>query len=356
MSGWALRDENSPVRTLVGTLTRVHNSGDSILLSQDGDTNLTIVPNAASAALLRNRNEVDNRDGTIECEVNVTEDGNGRSSYESWASSMIGTEVTAKGIYVDDTGHDDKTEIHPMDLILARVSSSAMPGDWIGDVARQHGIQVDLGLFAYRYAAASDDRGAGLFGDGIPPLARQTRATSVNLPFPPRPAGAIGPQVEVRSAGARNAASHINTTVTGDTVSAELVVTVKAVDDGGPGFDLAEVALYWLGPRVLDVSPASLSFGLIGIGEASVRSFTISNVGSEPVTVTVPGSPFPSSFGWMGVPATVLPPGGSLPPLTVEFSPLAAGTASGTVSVNSDAQGSPHVVSLSGRGRGGIPQ
>ena len=102
------------------------------------------------------------------------------------------------------------------------------------------------------------------------------------------------------------------------------VVGCSPLDDGGPGFDLAEVALYWLGPRVLDVSPASLSFGLIGIGEASVRSFTISNVGSEPVTVTVPGSPFPSSFGWTGVPATVLPPGGSLPPLTVEFSPLAS--------------------------------
>lgn len=37
-----------------------------------------------------------------------------------------------------------------------------------------------------------------------------------------------------------------------------------------------------------------------------MRSFTISNVGSEPVTVTVPGSPFPSSFGWTGVPATAL--------------------------------------------------
>jgi hypothetical protein len=135
-----------------------------------------------------------------------------------------------------------------------------------------------------------------------PPLAKQTRATSVTLPFPARPAGAIGPQVEVRSAGARNAGSHIDTTVTGDTAAAELVVTVKAVDDGGPGFDLAEVALYWVGSRLLGVSPASLSFGLIGVGEATVRSFTISNVGSEPVTVTVPGSPFPSSFGWMGCP------------------------------------------------------
>lgn len=188
-----------------------------------------------------------------------------------------------------------------------------------------------------------------------PALARQTRATSVTLPFPARPAGAIGPQVEVRSAGARNAGSHINTTVTGDTAVADLVVTVKAAGDGGPGFDLAEVALYWVGPRRLEVGPASLSFGLIGIGEATVRRFTISNVGSEPVTVTVPGSPFPSSFGWTGMPATALAPGGSFP-VTVEFSPLTSGTHTGTVSVISDAQGSPHVVGLDGRGRKGTPQ
>jgi hypothetical protein len=196
--------------------------------------------------------------------------------------------------------------------------------------------------------------GVSVHGIG-PALARQTRATSVTLPFPARPAGAIGPQVEVRSAGARNAGSHINTTVTGDTAVAELVVTVKAAGDGGPGFDLAEVALYWVGPRRLEVGPASLSFGLIGIGEATVRRFTISNVGSEPVTVTVPGSPFPSSFGWTGMPATALAPGGSFP-VTVEFSPLTSGTHTGTVSVISDAQGSPHVVSLDGRGRKGTPQ
>jgi hypothetical protein len=42
--------------------------------------------------------------------------------------------------------------------------------------------------------------------------------------------------------------------------------------------------------------------------------------------------------------------------VTVEFSPLAAGTHTGTVSVISDAEGSPHVVSLDGRGRKGTSQ
>lgn len=250
MSGWVLRDINSPLRTLVGTLTEVYNSDG---LVGDGDTNVKIVPvpDEPNTTLLKNRKGVDNRDGTIECEVNVTEDGDARSHYESWVSSMIGAEVTAKGVYVDDEGHHDKTEIHPVDLIVARVNGSALPTDWIADVAAQHHLQVGIGLFAYRYAAASDDRDGVAWG--APPLAKQTRTTSVTLPFPSRPgstrfpiAGTTTPQVERRSGGARHAGSHIDMTVTGDTASAELVVTVKAVDHGGPGFDLGELALYWV--------------------------------------------------------------------------------------------------------------
>lgn len=350
MSGWFLRDQSSPVQTLVGTLTDVHNAGTGF--NQDGDTNLTIVPNDASRDLVKNREGVWNREGTIECEINVTEDGAGRSRYERWVSSMIGMEVQAKGVFVDDTGHDNKTEIHPMDLIVAQVSSSALVGDWIGDVARQHGLQVGTGLFAYRYAAASDNRSDGLFG-GWPPLSRQTRATSATLPFPVRPAGAISPEVEVRSAGARNAASHINTTVVGDTASAALVVTVKADRHGGPGFDLAEVALYWAGTRLLDVSPTSLSFGLIGIGEAVRRTFTIANAGTETVTVRVPDGSS-SAFSWNSVAATALVPGASFP-VTVEFSPTVAGRYTDSVSIISDAPGDPHV-SLEGRCRPGTPQ
>jgi Abnormal spindle-like microcephaly-assoc'd, ASPM-SPD-2-Hydin len=347
MSGWFVRDENSPVRTMVGTLTDVYNA-------DDGDTNLVIVPNADSAPLLANRHGMDNITGTIECEINVTEDGNGRSSYESWVASMVGMEVTAQGVYVDDTGHEDKTELHPTDILVVRVDRSAQPQDWIGELAAQHGLQVGGGLFAYRYAAASDDRDDGLNG-GWPPFSRQTRVTTVKLPFPIRPVGAVSPEIEARSAEARNAASHIDLDVTGDPASATLVVTVKADGHGGPGFDLAEVALYWVGSRVVEVSPSSLGFGLIGIGESVVRRFTVINVGSAPATITVPGSTFPGAFGWSDVPTTTLAPGGSFV-VTVEFSPLAAGVHTGTVSVISDAAGSPHRVRLDGRARAGTPQ
>jgi hypothetical protein len=265
---------------------------------------------------------------------------------------MIGHEITAIGVYVDDTGHDDKTEIHPMDLIVTRIDVSALPQDWIGDVARQHGLQVGAGLLAYRYAAASDDRG-GVFFES-PPLAKQTRSTSITLPFPARQAGAISPQVEVRGGGARNAASHIDVEVVGDVASADLVVTVKAVDSGGPGFDLGEVALYWAGSRQLKVSPSALTFGTIDVGNVVVRRFAVSNTGSEPVTLTIPGSPFPGAFGWNDVPATTLPAGGSFE-VVVDYSPATAGHHTGAVSVASDAEGNPHVVTLDGRAKAVIP-
>jgi hypothetical protein len=344
MSGWALRDASNPVRTVVGTLIDVHNS------DSDGDTDMLVVPDAASVPLLRNRHGARNAVYAVGCEVNVTEDGDARRRFERWVSSMIGPpDVTVMGVYVDDTGHDDKTEIHPMDLILAPVAGSALPNDWIGDLARQNALQVGVGLLAFRYAAASDDRSGE-----TPPLAKQTRTTSVTLPFPVRPAGATDPQIEVRSAGARNAGSHIDTTVAGDTASAELVVTVKSGDDGGPGFDLAEIALYWSASRALEMSPGSLDFGVIGIGQDRIKTFTVTSIGSAPATVTVPDGTSLSSFSWTVVPPTVLPPGVSLS-VSVEFSPGEAGRFTGTVSVLSDAGEGPHLVRLKGRA-GGNPQ
>jgi hypothetical protein len=260
---------------------------------------------------------------------------------------MIGPpDVTVKGVYVDDIGHDDKTEIHPVDLIIAPVAGSALPHDWIGDLARVNALEVGVGLFAFRYAAASDDRGGE-----TPPLQRQTRATSVTLPFPARPAGATEPQIEVRSAGARNAASHIDTTVIGDTASAELVVTVKSRADGGPGFDQAEIALYWSASRALQVSPATVDFGVIGVGQDRFKTFTVTSIGSAPVTVTVPDSTSLSPFSWTVVPSTVLAPGASLS-ATVEFAPADAGRFTETVSVLSDAGESPQLVRLKGRAGG----
>jgi hypothetical protein len=347
VSGWALHQGVDPIQQLGGTLIDVHHSGGG-----DDDTNMIIVPDADSMGLLANRNGTANQNSEIECEVNVTEDGDGRAKFEPWVSSMLGLHVTAIGVWADDVGHENKTEIHPMDLIFARVESSALPIDWIADLAAQHGLQVGTTLFAYRYAAASDDRSDGL-GGGRPPFSDQTRTTSVRLAFPDLPIGATSPQIQVRSGGARNAASHFDdVAVDGNTATVNLVVTVKDAHHEGPGFDLAEVALFWVGARHLELDPTALHFPRIAGGNSVVRQFTISNIGSEPVTLSVGGSRFPSAFNWAAIPTTTLPAGGSLP-VTVEFAPDRGGAFSDQVSVVSDAEGSPHQVRLGGSAEGG---
>ncbi len=90
MSGWALRDESDLVRTLVGTLIDIHNAGGNVLAGDDSDTNMILVPDAPSAPLLINRHGARNVVYDIECEVNVTEDGDGRSSFENWVRRWLG--------------------------------------------------------------------------------------------------------------------------------------------------------------------------------------------------------------------------------------------------------------------------
>src|SRR5581483_11880215 len=65
----------------------------------------------------------------IECEINVPSDG--RDQYEAWVRSMIGLSVTAQGVYVDDTGERDKSELHPLDIVVAEVDAPQVPGNWI---------------------------------------------------------------------------------------------------------------------------------------------------------------------------------------------------------------------------------
>jgi hypothetical protein len=170
-------------------LTNVHDSGGT-LDGGDNDTNLEITPRADFAGLLTNRHGRDNQpqggqDPVIECEVNVGSDW--RSQYEFFVNSLVGHEVTAQGVFVDDDGHDSKTELHPMDVIFARVDDSQLPGDWGGALITQRGLVLDQSLFVTRFAGASDDR-EGVFLSG-PPLASWDRPTAISLPLPPVPPG-----------------------------------------------------------------------------------------------------------------------------------------------------------------------
>jgi hypothetical protein len=97
----------------------------------------------------------------------------------------------------------------------------------------------------------------------------------------------------------------------------------------------------------------SLDFGLLGIGEVAMRRLRIWNPGTVPVVVTVPSNRG-GFFSWQALPATTVPSQSGID-LDVEFSPLGSGTARGVLTVEDTAQGSPHTIALSGRGRQETP-
>jgi hypothetical protein len=107
--------------------------------------------------LLINRFGKPNSNGKLECEIHVSDER--RDHHLAWLRSLSGTEVTAHGVWVNDTGHHDKTELHPLDVVFGPVTASIMPGDWIDALATERGLAVGATILAFRFAAASDNRG-----------------------------------------------------------------------------------------------------------------------------------------------------------------------------------------------------
>jgi hypothetical protein len=98
----------------------------------------------------------------------------------------------------------------------------------------------------------------------------------------------------------------------------------------------------------LTASPSSVSFGSETVGSASsAQSVTVSNPGSAAVSMSSVGVTGP--FSETNNCGTSLAAGASCT-VSVKFAPTASGSASGTLSVNSSAPGSPLTVALSGTG------
>jgi hypothetical protein len=98
----------------------------------------------------------------------------------------------------------------------------------------------------------------------------------------------------------------------------------------------------------LAANPSSVNFGSVLVGSNKPVSVTLSNPGSAPVSVTA-ASITGTGFTLAGLAAQTLNPG-QTSSFTVTFTPGSAGSASGTVSITSNAPGSPLRVDLSGSG------
>ena len=126
---------------------------------------------------------------------------------------------------------------------------------------------------------------------------------------------------------------------------------------GNSGWDAAQLSEFEIFPgsgggggptSALTASPTSLSFGSENTGSTSAaETVTVSNPNGSAVSMSSIGVTGP--FGESNNCGTSLAAGASCT-VGVTFAPTAAGSASGTLSVNSSAPGSPLTVALSGTG------
>lgn len=114
-----------------------------------------------------------------------------------------------------------------------------------------------------------------------------------------------------------------------------LVITIGGVASNGPLVSVGDSPLPpSLGPR-LEVSPTSLDFGSVTVGQSAERTVTIRSTGDAPLTIQTL-SAAGSGFALTAAPATPFPlAAGGQQNVTVRFVPTAAGAQSGTLTINS---------------------
>jgi hypothetical protein len=103
------------------------------------------------------------------------------------------------------------------------------------------------------------------------------------------------------------------------------------------------------GQPIISANPSSVSFGNVTVGAPNSQTIVLQNNGTASLTIsqaTVSGAGF--SMSGLATPATIA--AGSSTTFNVAFGPTGAGAVSGSVSVVSNAAGSPTSIPLSGTG------
>jgi hypothetical protein len=163
---------------------------------------------------------------------------------------------------------------------------------------------------------AASGAGISVGALGAPVTIAPSQSLTLHVTFAPTTAGATAGSVTVTN---------------NDGVNAVAAVTGTQVQPG------------------LSLTPTSVSFGSVVTGNKSSQTVQIKNSGTANLTVsqaTVTGAGF--SANGMTLPLTLTP--GQSASLNVQYAPQAAGTASGLLSIVSNAPNSPATVALSGTG------
>ena len=96
-------------------------------------------------------------------------------------------------------------------------------------------------------------------------------------------------------------------------------------------------------------NPTSLSFGNVSAGSSSTKQITLTNTGSAAVQISnIASTGTGFSVSGLSTPATINPSQAAI--LTVTFAPVTTGSVTGSVTITSDASGSPLTISFNGSG------
>jgi parallel beta-helix repeat protein len=121
----------------------------------------------------------------------------------------------------------------------------------------------------------------------------------------------------------------------------------RNVDGNGDGSAVVDMGAYEFIPTTDTVSPTSLNFGSEFVGSTSpAQTVTVTNTGSQNLTLNIAVDP---SFAETDNCGSPIAPGASCS-INVTFTPNAAGTINGNLTIHSNALGSPQTVALSGTG------
>ena len=204
-----------------------------------------------------------------------------------------------------------------------QVSSSAINfgNDVVGSNSSQALIITNTGTAALTITQVTEIGSAfSVSGISLPLNVGLGQQTTITVAFQPTAAGAVSASISIVS-NAPNSPTTVGLTGTG------IAATFT-----------------------LDISPTSLSFGNVTTSTSSAsQNVTITSTGNSNVTIsqiTLSGSGYSMTGG--SAPVALSPSQNLI--LSVQFTPTAAGSVNGSISVVSNASGSPATVSLSGTG------
>jgi Cep192 domain 4/Abnormal spindle-like microcephaly-assoc'd, ASPM-SPD-2-Hydin/HYDIN/CFA65/VesB-like, Ig-like domain len=163
--------------------------------------------------------------------------------------------------------------------------------------------------------------GAGFSISGLVPMTLNAgQSTSFTATFVPTTAGAVTGSVSISSSAP---GSPLTIALSGSSTQAQ--------------------------PQLqLTINPASVAFGNVAVGSSAAQNVTLTNSGSGSLNITGV-TPSGTGFSLTGLTTQTISAGASVT-FPVKFSPSSAGSATGSISISSNAPGSPATIALSGTG------